>query len=121
MEKNSKGKKKSNQAKERKTPARQGSGSELQSAKKGVQEPLGKLKQEATTENARMSKQSARGVDQDRCSIGIDLGDKRSRYCILDVRGEIVAEGSMATRREEFASYFSALPKARVALEVGTH
>jgi len=60
-------------------------------------------------------------VNQDGNSIGIDLGDRRSNYCVLDRPGEIIAEGSVATRREEFIANFSGLAKARIALEVGTH
>ena len=74
--------------------------------------------EEGTTKSQR---QPGRGVNRDRHSIGIDLGDKRSKYCFLDVDGAIVAEGSLATTREECAVYFSALPPARMALEVGIH
>jgi transposase len=54
-------------------------------------------------------------------SIGIDIGDKKSRYCVLDAHGEILAEDSMATTREEFSAYFSSIPKTRIGIEVGTH
>ena len=30
-------------------------------------------------------------------TVGIDLGDRSSRYCILDEQGEVLAEGSVAT------------------------
>jgi transposase len=53
--------------------------------------------------------------------IGIDLGDKKSNYCILDKNAEIVAEGSMATTVTEFEMYFKAMSRSRIALEVGTH
>jgi hypothetical protein len=33
-------------------------------------------------------------------TVGIDLGDRSSRYCILDQQGEVLAEGSMATTKE---------------------
>jgi transposase len=53
--------------------------------------------------------------------IGIDLGDKRSYYCILDKNTNIVADGSLATTSEEFDLYFKEIPKSCIALEVGTH
>ena len=53
--------------------------------------------------------------------IGIDLGDKKSRYCFLDEGGEILIEGELATTRIEFEAYFSKIPRSRIALEVGTH
>lgn len=53
--------------------------------------------------------------------IGIDLGDKKSNYCIMDNKAAIRAEGVMATSAEEFKACFSAIPRSRIALEVGTH
>ena len=53
--------------------------------------------------------------------IGIDLGDKKSNYCFMG-RGEgFLAEGEMPTTLEAFAAYFKAIPRSRIALEVGTH
>jgi hypothetical protein len=54
-------------------------------------------------------------------SVGIDWGDKRSRFCFLDVQGGTVSEDALGTTREEFKAYFSSIPKARIAIEVGTH
>ena len=53
--------------------------------------------------------------------IGIDLGDKRSHYCILDKDTKVVADGSLATKVTELELYFKAIPRSRIALEVGTH
>lgn len=53
--------------------------------------------------------------------IGIDLGDKKSNYCVMDKEAEIRAEDKLATTREEFTAYFAAIPRSRIALEVGTH
>lgn len=53
--------------------------------------------------------------------IGIDLGDKRSYYCILDKNANIAAEGNLATTVQELELYFKAIPRSRIALEVGTH
>jgi transposase len=53
--------------------------------------------------------------------IGIDLGDKRSRYCFLDKLGAVTLEGSLATTKDEFLAHFSSIPRSRIALEVGTH
>ena len=53
--------------------------------------------------------------------IGIDLGDKKNNYCVMDDGKEIRAEGVMATTAEEFKTCFSAIPRSRIALEVGTH
>jgi transposase len=53
--------------------------------------------------------------------IGIDIGDKKSHYCILEKGPDIAAEGSFTTTPSEFESYFKAIPRSRIALEVGTH
>jgi transposase len=54
-------------------------------------------------------------------SVGIDLGDKKCRFCFLDAKGDIVFEDALSTTQEEFKAYFSSIPKARIAIEVGTH
>ena len=58
---------------------------------------------------------------QERLTIGLDLGDRNSRYCILNEAGEVVSEGPMATTQAGFGSLFEKMPTSRVALEVGTH
>jgi len=53
--------------------------------------------------------------------VGIDLGDKKSNYCFLDTKGNIVAEGTLATTQAELTSLFSAIAKCTIAIEVGMH
>jgi|SRR5579863_3454640 len=52
-------------------------------------------------------------------TIGIDVGDRSSRYCILDGEGEVLAEGSVATTKKGLARVFGSKPRSRVALGVG--
>src|SRR5579863_4425300 len=54
-------------------------------------------------------------------TVGIDLGDRSSRYCLLDEQGEVLAEGSVATTQKGFAQVFGSKLRSRLALEVGTH
>lgn len=54
-------------------------------------------------------------------TIGMDVGDKTSRYCVLDGEGKVVAERSTATTRKGMAQVFGAVQRCRIALEVGTH
>lgn len=49
------------------------------------------------------------------------MGDRSSRYCLLDEQGEVIQEGSVATTKKGLNQVFGALPRCRVALEVGTH
>lgn len=57
----------------------------------------------------------------DRLTVGVDLGDQWSNYCILGLGGETLAEGQFRTRRQETAEFFEGLAMSRVVVEVGTH
>lgn len=57
----------------------------------------------------------------DRLTVGVDLGDQWSHYCILGLEGETLAEGQLRTTQEEIAEFFQASNAARVVFEVGTH
>jgi transposase len=63
----------------------------------------------------------ARAAKEDSCYVGIDLGDKKSNYCFIDAKGNIFAEGTLATTQAELSELFSSIPKCRIAIEVGTH
>ena len=57
----------------------------------------------------------------DRLTVGVDLGDQWSNYCILGLGGETLAEGQFRTRRQEVGEFFQGLAMSRVVFEVGTH
>ena len=54
-------------------------------------------------------------------TIGMDLGDRTSRYCVLDQEGSVLFEGSAATTQKGLSEAFGALPPSRVAIETGQH
>ena len=54
-------------------------------------------------------------------TIGMDLGDKTSRYCLLSEEGEILREGQVATTKAGMTGTFGRIGQARIAIEVGTH
>ena len=56
-----------------------------------------------------------------RLTVGVDLGDQWSHYCILGLQGETLSEGQLPTTQAEVVEFFQALPAARVVMEVGTH
>ena len=58
---------------------------------------------------------------QERVTIGIDLGDKTSRYCMLSSEGEILREGQVPTTKAGMVEAFGSLGRARIAIEGGTH
>jgi len=54
-------------------------------------------------------------------TIGIDLGDRSHQLCMLDAVGQVVREEQMPNTMPALERMFSALPKALVVLEAGTH
>jgi transposase len=64
-------------------------------------------------------KKLSRGAEQYPMeTIGIDLGDKMSRYCIVNRDGEVVEEGSFRNQVSSIEAHFSGEPR-RIALEAG--
>ncbi len=54
-------------------------------------------------------------------TIGMDLGDRFTYYCVLDEAGEVVVEQKLATTKQAMQQVFSRIPRSRVALETGAH
>lgn len=53
--------------------------------------------------------------------VGLDLGDKSSRYCVLDGEGNVRSERGVTSTRQGISQAFAKMPRSRIALEVGTH
>jgi transposase len=87
-----------------------------------VEKLRGKLEPKAMPASPRKAGQRPElSPNLDRLTVGVDLGDRWSRYCILGLQGETLSEGPLQTRQAELAEFFQALPPARVVIEVGTH
>jgi transposase len=54
-------------------------------------------------------------------TIGMDLGDRSSHYCILNEAGEVIWESKLPTTPKGIEEVFSRIPRSRMALETGTH
>jgi transposase len=54
-------------------------------------------------------------------TIGMDLGDRFTYYCILDEAGEVLVEQKLPTTKPAMKQVFGRLPCSRVALETGAH
>src|SRR5690348_6801709 len=54
-------------------------------------------------------------------TIGLDLGDRWSRYCILDSAGAIANEDRVRTTPEALEKCFGNIPATRIVIEAGTH
>lgn len=53
-------------------------------------------------------------------TLGLDLGDKRTRFAVLDSNGELVEEGAVQTSPQDFLRVFERFIGSVVALEVGS-
>ncbi len=54
-------------------------------------------------------------------TVGVDLGDRFSHYCVLNNDGEVVEEGRIRTNEEKFRLHFEGEPRERIVIESGTH
>jgi transposase len=57
----------------------------------------------------------------DAITIGIDLGDRTSQYCVLNAKGEVIERAAVTTTNKGMAQAFGSRRQSRVAIEVGTH
>ena len=53
-------------------------------------------------------------------TIGVDLGDRWSLYCVLDKSGKVILEQKLSTTAEAMKQTFTWIPRSRIALETGT-
>jgi transposase len=67
-----------------------------------------------------VTKQS-RNFSQPKLTIGLDLGDRHSWYCMLDETGQIQLEQRVRTSAKALQEVFGTMPRSRIALETGTH
>jgi transposase len=64
---------------------------------------------------------AGKNIFQGQLTIGLDLGDRSSAYCVLDGAGEILLEQRVATTPEAMQQAFEKMPRCRIAMETGTH
>jgi len=60
-------------------------------------------------------------LKEQKLTIGVDLGDRWSFYCVLEEAGKIILEQKVPTTPEAMKQTFSRIPQSRIALETGTH
>jgi transposase len=65
------------------------------------------------------SKKATRKAAQPQWSVGLDLGDRTSRYAIVDREGQLIEEGECVNTPAGLAKIFADMPRARIALETG--
>ncbi len=60
-------------------------------------------------------------VEGRRRTVGLDLGDRSSWYCVLNEAGEVLLEQKVATTPKAMKEVFGGMQRSRIALETGTH
>ena len=63
----------------------------------------------------------SRNICQPQLTIGLDLGDRNSWYCVLDEAGQIQREQRVRTNGKALREVFGAMARSRIAVEIGTH
>ena len=53
-------------------------------------------------------------------TIGLDLGDRSSYYCVLDEAGKVIQEANVGTNKKAMAMVFGSMGRCRIGMEVGT-
>jgi transposase len=51
----------------------------------------------------------------------MDLGDKKTDYCLLSREGKVLERGKVSTQRRALEEFFSEQPRSRIVIECGTH
>jgi hypothetical protein len=60
-------------------------------------------------------------VEQPSITVGLDLGDRFSQYCMLNRDSEVVETGRIQTSKAALRRHFEGEPTMRVAVQCGTH
>lgn len=83
------------------------------------------MKKNSTGSNQRQAKLTLSQVKQranrEKLTIGLDLGDRTTHYCILNEEGEILIQDKEPTSKEGLNRVLEKMAKCRVVMEVGTH
>ena len=58
---------------------------------------------------------------EQKLTIGLDLGDRSSWYCLLDGSGAVLLEQKLGTTPKAMQEVFGGMPRSRIALETGMH
>jgi transposase len=66
------------------------------------------------------AKQTKNFAEQ-KLTIGLDLGDRSSWYCVLGESGGVLLEQKLSTTAKAIDEVIGGMPRSRVALETGMH
>ena len=60
-------------------------------------------------------------MEKPQITVGLDLGDRFSHYCMLNEDGDAIETGRIQTTEEALRRHFEGEPRMRIALECGAH
>jgi transposase len=60
-------------------------------------------------------------VEKPSVTVGLDVGDRFSHYCMLNEEGEVIEEGRIRTEECALRRQFEGEERMRIAMECGTH
>lgn len=67
------------------------------------------------------SSRAAEWKEKPAFTVGLDLGDRFSHYCMLNKDGEVVEEGRIPSNEAAMRRQFEGEARQRIAMECGTH
>jgi len=67
------------------------------------------------------ARKQGRNFSPQRLTIGLDLGDRASCYCVLDEAGKVQQEQRVSTTAKAMQEVFGGMARGRIALETGMH
>lgn len=85
------------------------------------QMPATKTTNNGKTTNNAQATGNAKPADKPEMTVGLDLGDRYSHYCVLNADGELVEEGRIQSTESALRKHFAGEKRLRFALECGTH
>ena len=62
-----------------------------------------------------------RNICEQKLTMGLDLGDRWSWYCVLEEAGEVLLEQKLSTTAKAMREVFGGMARSRIALETGMH
>ena len=63
---------------------------------------------------SKVRKQAEVSQDQPTMTVGLDLGDRYSHYCLLNREGEVIEEGRMQSTEAALQRHFEGEPRLRI-------
>src|SRR5438270_10069186 len=58
---------------------------------------------------------ASRKISQQKLTVGLDLGDRSSWYCVLDEAGSVLLEQRLGTTPKAMREVFGGMPRSRIS------